>query len=141
MMAKHSFELQHTGRPFGPAENIPDAAWRMYSRHTTLSAAQKALGRTKSENRQACGQNAWSDHYRLIALRDTPMTQQWSCTGPIPWEHNPHCERYISVPFTWPAGHSCPESPTPAGWRESNQCSSCNHLEMERDQMEREANT
>ena len=124
-MGTYRFELQYTGRPFGPCEVIPDWAWKGFSRHTTLSAARKAEKREIADMHKAIGPTAWSDHFRVVPLRDTRMTWSHVCLGTIRHDPSPDCAVAVDVVRTWPAGESEPLPATPAGWDSHYQCAAC----------------
>ncbi len=65
------FYLESTGRPFGPNEKISESDWKFREPHRTYTAALKAYGRAKAEMRRACGQNAWSNHFRVVEVTRT----------------------------------------------------------------------
>jgi hypothetical protein len=63
------FYLEETGKPFGPCETITESDWKYRdSGHRTYTAALKAYGRAKAEMHRACGQNGWSNHFRVIEI-------------------------------------------------------------------------
>lgn len=76
---KARFEVQHTGRPYGPCERIPESRWQRISTHATLSAARKRLLTEKREMRRTCGQGAWSDHFRVAAAAAVAETITFEC--------------------------------------------------------------
>ena len=124
-MATYRFELQYTGRPFGPCEVIPDWAWKRLSRHTTLSAARKAEDRARGDMHEATGPAAWSDHFRVIPLRDTVLQQTYVCLGTILHDPSPNCAISVGVAQPWPAGELRPFPAMPAGWDSYYQCMAC----------------
>jgi len=72
-MARYTYAVEHTGRPFGPNEPIPEDAWEEYSRHTSLAAATRAYHRAVGEMKQRCNPYggslcAWDDHFRIVDL-------------------------------------------------------------------------
>ncbi len=103
-MATYKFALQDTDRPFGLCEQIPGTAWSEGSRHTTLSAAQKALGKARAEMARYCGPSGWDRNFRIVALVDTTMTSSDYC---------PTCFRELRQSYVWPAGQTSPYATLP----------------------------
>ena len=124
-MGTYRFELQYTGRPFGPCEVIPDWAWKRLSRHTTLSAARKAEDRARGDMHEATGPAGWSDHFRVVPLRDTRLTQTYVCLRTIRYDPSPNCAVSVDVTITWPAGEPKPFPAMPDGWDSYYQCAAC----------------
>jgi len=132
-MASYRFQLQHTGRPFGPSETIPDGAWREVSKHTTFQAARKARASVYAAMTSASGVNAWDDHYRIVALRDTGLTFNYFCLGPIDClgKRPSDCADNAAVWLEWPAGTPEPSAPIPDGWESAALCGACARIEQE----------
>jgi len=124
-MGTYRFDLQHTGRPFGPCEVIPDWAWKRLSRHTTLSAARKAEDRVRGDMHEAAGPAAWGDHFRVVPLRDTGLTRTHVCLGTIRHDPSPNCAVSVDVTITWPAGEPLSFPVTPDYWDSHYQCAAC----------------
>lgn len=74
---KHSYAVQHAGRPYGGSEGPID--WLEYSTHTTLRGAVQAERKALSDMRQACGPNAWNNHFRIVSLRDQKSATNVRC--------------------------------------------------------------
>jgi hypothetical protein len=126
---KYRFAIQHTGRPYGLSETIPESKWDTISRHTSLNAAKKRLQKYNSELRSICGPNAYNDHHRIIALSDTAVTYTCVCGRPIPYEWNDDCADSVKITVPWPAGSVMPPCPTPDGWDSTYLCGSCRKLQ------------
>jgi len=124
-MSTYRFDLQHTGRPFGPCEVIPDWAWKRLSRHTTLSAAYKAEDRARGDMHEATGPAAWSDHFRVVPLRDTVLQRTYVCLGTIRHDPSPDCVISTEVAIPWPAGEPMDFPVTPDYWDSHYQCAAC----------------
>ena len=58
---KKNYVVLHTGYPVAGRAIQPDE-WKEYSRHTTESAAWKAVERATAH----LDRNSWDDHYRVI---------------------------------------------------------------------------
>lgn len=85
--------LRHTDRPFGPAEKLEAADYRYtISQHSTLSAARKRQSRERAEMQEACGLNAWSDHFGVFPDQPAPMQGEAQC---------PVCDTLRLVKFVW----------------------------------------
>lgn len=119
-MAAYKFELQHTGRPYGPCERIPDRAWKPISKHTTYSAAQKAMARHERDMRRVLGPSAWDDHMTIVPLRDTTLYATWYCNA---------CGRPITRSAPWPAHTRAPYI-DPAYYCERPECQQAQHEEL-----------
>lgn len=74
MSNKYPYEVRSTGRPFGPCEKMDDDDFTTLSRHTTYTAAVRALNAARADDRRVCGQNAWSDHFRVFYVGNEPIT-------------------------------------------------------------------
>ena len=74
---KHSYAVQHAGRPYGGGEGPID--WLEYSTHTTLRGAVRAERKALSDMRQACGPNAWNNHFRVVSLCDQTSETNVNC--------------------------------------------------------------
>ena len=113
------FLVQHTGRPYGPCESMDGAAWFTFSTHATLSAAKKRRDAEIAEMRRACGQGAWSDHFRISVSADTPMRRWYECI----------CGRRESQSYVWHAGEPYDQEPDSCellpGWNNQYECSAC----------------
>jgi len=128
-MATYTFALQHTGRPYAPAERIPADAWSEYSRHTSLQAAERALRWANTKMTRRCG-TGWDDHYRIIALKDTSIVRCYLCLGYIGEDgHHRHCDAMVELVALWRAGEPAPAEETPEGWASPYQCGRCAALE------------
>lgn len=129
-MSKQRWTVQHTGRPFAGA--IPEEAWRVLSKHTTLKAAEARLERELAEDDAICGPGAWRDHYRLSPLADMPMTDAHYCLGYLDRRgQSRYCpdDAAAETAYVWPAGEPEPAMQTPPGWAEPTQCAACAALE------------
>ena len=123
-MSKYLFAIETTGRPFSGV--IPDSAWSLYSEHTTLSAAQKALKRLYAEWNFDHG--AWGDHARIIALRPTTLVRTHYCLGYI--DHHGHavpCPDWAveEVSYHWGEAEPEPSESKPLGWYDRRRCFAC----------------
>lgn len=112
----YKFAVQDTGRPYGPCEKIPDYAWRHRSRHTSLSAAEKAI----RDYCAHCDYGSWDNHYRIIALHDLQMEFTFNCV---------ECLATITVATTWPRGDAQP-TVLPHDWPMPHICRTCYEAEQ-----------
>lgn len=128
-MSTYRFELQRVDRAFNSIQEIPERLWARVSRHTSLTAARKAIEKAGQEMARAIGGNCWNGHNRIVALVDTPMKAQSHCDGGHigGYVRSPQCEQQVTVEFVWPAGERCPEAPLP--WHSI--CPACQALETE----------
>ena len=123
-MSHYLYALQHTGRPYGGS--IPEDAWSEVSRHTSIGVAFKALRRAYRDMAQACGQGAWDDHYRVVALRSHTVQFANVCAGWIDSDGDlRHCDAVAQTTAIWEAGEPAPKQPTPDGWAWPDQCGAC----------------
>ena len=119
-MAKYIVSLQRTSNAFGSNQDIPEHLWYEISRHTSVSAARKAQKKHLEEMHAVTGPSGWTHNTRLIALRDIKLHVEFICSG--------SCYRSTNVPFRWPAGETCPESPAlPIGWAREGSEIYCDH--------------
>jgi hypothetical protein len=125
-MSSYTFALQHTGRPYAPAENIPSSAWRELSRHTSKRAAYNALRLARREMTKACGVGAWNDHHRVVALKTHQVRYLHVCMGWLDAAgRSQPCDAEAHTTATWEAGQPAPPVETPQGWAGPSQCAAC----------------
>src|SRR3990167_10113145 len=127
-MSKKSFEFQNARGAFAFSWDVP--RWYTCSQHTTLNAARRVESDAYAAMHEACGPSAWSDHYRIIALVDVPMSCECMCLGWIgDGSHYCKSDSVATVRFIWPAGKTCPQTPVPDGWAATHQCGDCKRAE------------
>lgn len=92
-MATYRWAVRHTGRPFGPAEKLePEDFKHVISQHTTYATAERRLVAERADMREACGLNAWSDHFGIFPLEPVRYTGTAKCRI---------CGKRREVSFTW----------------------------------------
>lgn len=60
------YVVEHTGRPYGPCEAIPESAWSRFSSHRTQSTASRQIRAQKNQPHLQGSLAAWDDHYRIV---------------------------------------------------------------------------
>lgn len=129
---RYAFVLQHTGRPYAPAERIPESAWQELSRHTSKRAAYNALRLACQDMERACGVGAWNDHYRVVALHTHDVRRLHVCLGWLDAQARTQCCEHAAEAYTtatWEAGEPEPPVTTPEGWASPSQCAECGEKE------------
>jgi hypothetical protein len=107
-MATYRYELRSTTRPFGPCERVSVEDYTaLISRHTTLSAAERALERENADMVQRCGQSAWDSHTAIIPLRDVTLSQTERCVA---------CGVESTISRVWKSGALRPHFNHAPGW-------------------------
>ena len=133
-MSTYKFQLEGTSAAY--SGQIPERAWAVVSRHTTLAAANRALDAGLAEMHRACGDYAWNGHYRVTPLRNVRMTTTFHCNGRTGGEEEavdmfgcipcPDAAE-ADVPWIWPAdtdvGDYEPQSAP--GWVSPECCERC----------------
>lgn len=74
------FLLQHTRRPVAPGEVVPDSDWHTVSRHSSESAANKAMNAAYWKMIDRCGASV-DDDYRVTPAKDVELGVVQKCWG------------------------------------------------------------
>ena len=57
--------VERTFSAFGDNSQVPEREWQWVSTHRTREAAQRRLGKEKSEMRRWTGPTAWNGNFRI----------------------------------------------------------------------------
>lgn len=125
-MATYKWAVERTRNAFNSNRDVPEEEWREISRHTTYAAADKRADREIAEMHRAIGSaTAWTENYRVIALRDMEQTFTCRCWGPISTRRPESCAQTATVSVWVYKGETMPPTPTPDGWDCHVMCGAC----------------
>jgi len=115
---RYKYVVQHTGRPYGPAESPDMMAWFELSRHTSYSAAKTARDKHIADMREVCGTGAWNDHFRIVPTHDAIMTRTILCES---------CNNVATIKYVWHAMTPLPNPDDfiPDDWVTKEICRAC----------------